>query len=172
MKYSDYHKNKNVEIFEPIVGDNYFAGNSNYYTYMGSYDEIGCIDSAKHPLANNIYLDAYVNMVLKRHTLLKDGKVILLDPYFNDGHATENELEERYVVIMSKPMNYIIDSWRLNQRSHILRPDNGEFDCNLEIKKFKDVDSAIEEAKRISKENTMSCVVAYLMASVDFNNDK
>ena len=170
LKYYNYPAEKRITPFQAIDGDNYFMVAGGAFTYLGNYEEIGNIKDPWEERSNQIQ-GAYVLNIFKRHSVIERGTVVLANPNFNDGHRLgQSRLKDvRFAILTDRMQEYYVDSWGEKEKlkTFSIHNDSDEFNATLQLKLFDSAEEAITYAIKISKEQSMKCVVAQWFADLD-----
>lgn len=169
IKYYNYPAGKKITPFQAVDGDNYFMEAGETFTYLGNYEEIGNINDPWEERSRQIQ-GAYVLNIFKRHSVIDRGEVVFTNPHFDDGHRIgQSRLKDvRFAILTDRIQECHVDSWgELKLKSFSIRDDSGGFNATLQLKLFDSAEEAITNAIKISKEQSMKCVVAQWFADLD-----
>lgn len=170
LKYYNYPAEKRITPFQVIDGDNYFMVAGGTFSYLGSYEEIGNIRDPWEERSEQIQ-GAWVLNIFKRYAVIDRGEVAFTNPHFDDEHRIgESRLKDvRFAILTERIQEYQVDSWGEKEklRCFSIRDDSGEFNATLQLKLFDSAEKAITYAIKISKEQSMKCVVAQWFADLD-----
>lgn len=169
IKYYNYPAGKKITPFQAVDGDNYFMEAGETFTYLGNYEEIGNISDPWEERSLQIQ-GAYVLNIFKRHSVIDRGEVVFTNPHFDDGHRIgQSRLKDvRFAILTDRLQECHVDSWgALTLKSFSIRDDSGGFNATLQLKLFDSAEEAITNAIKISKEQSMKCVVAQWFADLD-----
>lgn len=133
LTYYNYPSSK-IDLFE-ISDKNYFFA-SQSFSYLCSYDEYDKVDP------NSSFKDAYVLSVLKRYSVVRDGKIIFFNDNFSDGHTPFYCQKEGFQIICNKAQMEGGDSaW-----DYYVRDENS-------VAIFGRAESAVNKAIELSLQN-------------------
>ena len=170
IKYYSYPAGKKITPFQAVDGDNYFMATGETFTYLGNYEEIGNIRDPWEERSLQI-TGGFVLNIFKRHSVIDRGEVIFTNSHFDDGHRIgQSRLKDvRFAILTDRIQEYHVDSWREQQKlkTFSIQDDSSEFNATLRLKLFDSAEEAIANAKKISKEQFMKCVVAQWFADLD-----
>lgn len=155
MEYYDYPESR-IELFKPCDRNYFFR--SEKCTYLCSFEEMLDVDKRGQ------FDDTFVLVVYKRYAAIHNGTIVYKNTECSDGHpACGRYGENGFVIIMEQPRRYDIQSWKNDRISYLMsyeiRDDSG-FDKALNPRIYKNAESAVSDAVKISELSGESCIVA------------
>lgn len=170
IKYYSYPAGKKITPFQAVEGENYFMQEGEAFSYLGSYEEIGNI---RYPWDERTYIipGVYVLNIFKRHSVIDQGEAVFTNSHFDDGHKIgESRLKDiQFVILTDRMQEYHVDSWGEKEKLKCfsIQDDNATYNATLQLKLYDSAEEAIAYAVKISKDQSMKCVVAQWFAYLD-----
>lgn len=168
MEFYNYPPNKHISPFDAVEADNYFA-HARALSYLGTYEEIGNI-AFPFDERNSILSGSFVLCIYKRHSLIENGKVTLINNKFNDGYERGSSRfnSNKYIIFTDVLHKYKVDSWGVTLvESYTIQNTDGTHDCSLQQRLFDSPELAIQFAINISSNMHMKCIIAQWFADID-----